>query len=232
MEEVLECKPRLGYWLNFTPEGDEVQHRFGGTPEFAGAGCPRCQRPLLRLLSLDTRDQALELKSPEVPYLHLLYCWTCSIPFGPFSYRLSLDGSVDLLEVPERIVELEHGLEGPYDGYTGVFPLQHVSLVPQSAKQRTVLERHWKSHSDDTDSVLFEPRHQVGGHPFIYNREERSCVECHGRMPLLATICNDAAGNNPWRQDSMNTFTDNGGVQMMFFFCENCYVISAAHSCD
>ena len=124
--------PEWGYWLNFCPPATEVQHDFCGAHDIAGASCPNCKKPLLRLLSLHAEDERLAIDPARNSVVHLLYCWICSIPFGEFSYRLGADGSVELLKVPARY-QYEFGPDGPYDGYTGIFPNQRVSLQPMSA---------------------------------------------------------------------------------------------------
>jgi hypothetical protein len=225
--------PEQGYWLNFSPDANAIQHEFCGQPDIKGASCPNCMKPLLRILSLSAKDPVLTLDYAKTPTIHLLYCWTCSIPYGSFSYRMKQDGSIELLQVPEPMPGTEFGLEGPYEGYIGEFPLCHVSLLPQSDSEREKLKERWSSNAEDeTDDPVFEPRHQVGGYPFIYNPIKLNCPECTGAMKLLASICNDAAGNNPWQSEPSKTFVDNGGVQMFFQFCSNCSVISAAHSND
>ena len=122
--------PRRGHWLNFSPNPGQVQHDFCGAHDIAGATCPYCNKPLLRILSLSAEDPVLNLEQGKTPVVHLLYCWTCSIPFGEFSYRINADGSVEFVHVPERQHDREFGLAGPFDGYKGVYPLCKVSLEP------------------------------------------------------------------------------------------------------
>jgi hypothetical protein len=124
--------PEWGYKLNFSPAGSEVLHEFCGEHNISGAVCPNCDKPLLRPLSLDAKDPVLNFDEARHPIVHLLYCWTCSIPYGEFSYRIGEDGSVKILQVPPRKPDSEFGPEGPYDGYTGVFRNCHVALQPLS----------------------------------------------------------------------------------------------------
>jgi hypothetical protein len=226
--------PEWGYWLDFSPAPDAIQHDFCGSHNISGANCPNCSKPLLRILSLLTADPALRPELSKTPVIHLLYCWTCSIPYDLFSYKLNLDGSVELIEVPSPQTDVvDFGPGGPYDGYTGAFQLQRICLQPQSANEYAQLRKSWAGDSDETEGALFEPRHQIGGYPFIYNPQKRHCPKCAGEMRMLASICNDATGNNAWRRDiPTNTFVDNGGVQMFFLFCPTCAIVSAAHSCD
>ena len=222
-DSQLESNPKQGYLLDFSPAANQVQHDFCGDHEIPGALCPYCNKALLRILSLSAEESALNLNPKKTPFIHLLYCWTCSIPFGVFSYKINPDGGVELLQVPKRIPESEFGIDGPYDGYTGKFPAQKVSLEPLGDKAESSNERD----EDDDDEI----RHQIGGRPFIDNPQSLACPTCSKEMPLLAAICNDATGNDPWQEES-KTFTGNGGVQMIFHFCRDCSVVSAYHSCD
>jgi hypothetical protein len=203
-------------------------HDFCGPHDIAGAFCPNCNKPLLRLLSLYARDGRLHINSDSTSVVHLLYCWTCSIPFGEFSYRLGADGSVELLKVPARY-EHEIGLKGPYGGYTGIFQNRRVSLQPMSTEGQERLERRFLTNSDGNDQSEW---HQVGGYPAINNPSKTSCPLCSLDMPLLAAICDDATGNRPFQVSPQDSFTGNGGVQMVFHFCRNCSVVSAYHSSD
>jgi hypothetical protein len=227
-------EPEWGYWLNFNDHGDQVLHDFCGEHNIVGAFCPNCERPFTRLLSLTTNDTVLNLDPDRLAVVHLLYCWTCSIPFGDFCYRIRRDGAIDLLTLPPRQREAEHGLEGPYDGYTGVFPHRKVSLEFISDQAQSALRTWWHSTQGDIDKLgdLGEPRHQVGGYPFIYNPRKTKCPECDQDMPLFAAVCNDAAGNDPWRTTAHETFVDNGAVQMIFHLCRKCSIVSAYHSCS
>jgi hypothetical protein len=189
---------------------------------------------LLRLLTLDAKDGRLNLDPTRHPLVHLLYCWTCSIPFGEFSYRVNPDGGVELLRVPPRQgPNVEHGEAGPYDGYTGKFPHRQVALRPLSedAQRRLVAHQTDESVYLKSEDDLFEPRHQVGGFPFVLNPTKTLCPVCSAEMPVLAAICDDAAGDRSF--DDAKTFAGSGGgLQMMFQFCRPCSVISAYHSMD
>jgi len=224
--------PRRGHWLNFSPNPGQVQHDFCGAHDIAGATCPYCNKPLLRILSLSAEDPVLNLEQGKTPVVHLLYCWTCSIPFGEFSYRINADGSVEFVHVPERQHDREFGLAGPFDGYKGVYPLCKVSLEPMDEQDDAKLARRAHEEGDEEYDDLFAPRHQVGGSPFIYNPKTLTCPGCSTNMPVLAAICDHASGNNPWQPDESNSFTGNGGAQMVFQFCRDCAIVSAYHSCD
>jgi hypothetical protein len=222
--------PEWGCKLDFSPAASEILHDFCGQHEILGAVCPNCNKPLLRLLSLHSKDPLLNFDHKRHPSVHLLYCWTCSIPYGEFSYEINADGSVKLLEIPPRQPESEFGPEGPYDGYTGVFTARHVALKPLSdAEQRQLKARQAENAPDDIDGYF---GHQVGGYPFIYNPWKAFCPKCSKEMPVLAAICDSATGNNDFSDESGETFTGNSGVQMVFQFCRDCSVISAYHSCD
>jgi hypothetical protein len=107
--------PEVGHWLNFSPNTTDILHDFCGPHDIAGALCPNCNKPLMRLLSLYAKDERLGFDPVRQAVVHLLYCWTCSVPFGEFSYKVGSDGSVEVLQVPPRQPEMEFGQEGPYE---------------------------------------------------------------------------------------------------------------------
>lgn len=64
------------------------------------------------------------------------------------------------------------------------------------------------------------------------NPQTLTCPSCSKEMPVLATICNDATGNDPWKREDSSTFAGNGGVLMVFQLCRDCAIVSAYQSCD
>ncbi|MEO8132205.1 MAG: hypothetical protein ABJF23_03250 [Bryobacteraceae bacterium] len=221
--------PEQGFSFNFCPDPSETVHAFCGPNEIGGAGCPNCSKPLLRLLSLSSTDTRLNVDPAITPALHLLYCWTCSIPYGVFSYRIRKEGTVELLDLPPTW-ESAFGPDGPYDGYTGTFKMKRVGLVPLSAEQVQTQELA----QSDMDFALDLPpqEHQIGGLPAIQNPQTVKCPICSKLSPLLAVICDDATGNQPGEVPASQSFTDNEGTQMVFHFCRDCSVMSAYHSND
>lgn len=222
--------PEWGYKLNFSPSASGHQHDFCGPHDIRGAICSNCNKPLLRLLSLSASDPVLNFDPTSYPVVHLLYCWTCSIPYGEFSYQIDRDGGVKLVEIPPRQPESEFGPEGPYDGFTGLFPAHRVALEPLTDTEQEALETRQAEDGYDNSDLYFG--HQVGGYPMIYNPWKAFCRKCSKEMPLLASICDDAAGNGNFSDEPEKTFTGNNGVQMVFSFCRDCALVTAYHSCD
>ena len=222
--------PELGYWLDFTPDNPEAIHDFCGPHEIRGAQCPYCAKPLLRLLSLNSSDPRLGFDAAKVHTIHLLYCWTCSIPYGEFAYRILPDDGIEILQIPP-IYRYAFGVDGPYESYTGNFPHQRVALMPLSEKEHTQLQAAAISHTEP-EMELATPRHQVGGYPFILNPSVINCPSCSHEIPLLAAICDDATGNGTDDLAPEHTFTGNFGTQMIFHFCRDCSVVMAYHSND
>ena len=219
--------PEWGYWLDFSPAPDAIQHDFCGSHNILGANCPNCSKPLLRILSLLTADPALRPELSKTPVIHLLYCWTCSIPYGTFSYRIRRDGAVELLKLPPTN-EYAFGPDGPYDEYTGVFPIKRVGLVALTKEEQ---RKQQKAQFDvDLALDLFPQKHQIGGFPVILNSQEVVCPVCSNAAPLFAAICDDASGNQPGDVQSSQSFTGNMNVQMVFHYCRGCSVVSAYHS--
>ena len=224
--------PERGYWLNFSPDELEFTHEFCGEHDIPGAVCPNCEKPLLRLLSLNAEDPSPNLDREKTPFVHLFFCWTCALPYDDFTYRVTKDGGIELLEVLSGF-EGAFGKDGPYDRYTGAFPMKKVSLRPQSNAESERLARRWTDEYENADwDELWESRHQVGGCPFIANPEKKNCPVCKTEMPVLANICDSAVDNNSWQTEHHQSFAGNCGVQMVFLFCRDCSVVSGYHCCD
>jgi hypothetical protein len=225
----VEPNPERGFRLDFNPKATERQHDFCGPNEIGGAACPNCSRPLLRLLSLSSTDTRLNVNPAITPAVHLLYCWTCSIPYGPFSYRIHPDGTVEILEAPPAN-EYAFGPDGPYDGYTGDFSPRAVGMVALSNEEQDA-QRAAQSDLDLAHNLPVQA-HQVGGFPMIFNSQAAPCPRCSKLSPFLAVICDDASGNHPGRVAARDSFTGNMGTQMVFHLCHDCSVVSAYQSND
>jgi hypothetical protein len=228
--ERSEGNPATGYWLNFAPASGANLHEFCGLNAIAGAECPNCEKPLLKLAVFCAADPALELDSARMPSLPLLYCWTCAIPYGKFRYSVGSDGSVEILKFAEEY-ETAFGPEGPYDGYTGEFASRSFSLEPQSEEEMSSLRAYAEGTEEDLADGLEDPRHQVGGNAMIYNPQSDTCPKCGSEMPTFAAIADNACGNG-YAESTSESFTDNSGVQTVFLLCRGCSIVSAYHSCD
>ncbi|MCU1235577.1 MAG: hypothetical protein JWP63_3544 [Candidatus Solibacter sp.] len=221
--------PDHGLWLNFSPKPSDSVHHFCGPNDIEGASCPYCRKPLIRVLSLAATDSRLNLDPSKTAKVHLLYCWTCSIPYGVFSYRILNNGSIELLQIPPTW-ESAIGPDGPYDGYTGHYPQKLVALRQLEIAEH---QRQLAAQSDiDLALELMPQKHQVGGFPIIANPQEITCPICSQESPLLAVICDDVSGNQPGEIPAQDSFTDNMGTQMVFHYCRDCSVVSAYHSND
>lgn len=225
-----EGKPATGYWLNFAPPSGAALHEFCGPNTIAGAECPNCQKPLLKLAVLSASDPALELDPAQVPSLPLLYCWTCAIPYGEFRYSVRTDGSVEILTFLDSS-EVAFGPDGPYDEYTGEFPSKQFSLEPQSEDEMSSLQAYAEGIEEDLPDGLDYPRHQVGGNAMIYNPQSDTCPKCGIEMSTFAAIADNACGNGD-AESASESFVDNSGVQTVFLLCRGCSIVSAYNSCD
>ncbi len=94
------ANPSHGLKFIFHPEPFALTHEFCGAADIEGGGCPYCAKPLLRIVSLNSNDSQLNLDPTKVPAVRLLYCWTCSIPYAMFSYRITPRGSVEIIDLP------------------------------------------------------------------------------------------------------------------------------------
>lgn len=222
--------PAAGYWLNFAPPSGANLHELCGPNTTPGADCPNCKKPLLKLAAFAGADPALDLDPEQIPSLPLFYCWTCAIPYGEFRYSVRADGSVEILKFLDSY---EHALgpDGQYDGYTGQFPSKYFSLELQSEPEKNLLKARVAGIEEDLPWEIGHPRHQVGGHPMIYNPQSDTCPKCGMEMLTFASIADNTCGNG-FAERASESFVDNSGVQTVFLLCRACSIVSVYHSCD
>jgi hypothetical protein len=234
--------PRQGYLIEYSDSG---RHAFCGKNGIPGAVCPNCRKPLLRLISLDLADPALEPIGHE-GHLPLLYCWTCNIAQTDFHYQCRNDGT---------IVILHSGYGGststfPYPNYPDYFPGRNAYLRALSCDTEKLFaflncDKCVGAQQDDRNAngdvvmtgavqhslaelnaaELTPPKHQVGGQPRLMDSYRvMRCVRCNQRMHFLASIGDDTG--------SGTGFTNNPFVQVLFHYCRSCRCVGAYHETD
>jgi hypothetical protein len=191
-------------------------HEFCGEAGALGALCSSCARPLVQLLSLDTRDPLLETSLPGLPRIPLLFCWGCRSDRGASFYALTSERAV-----PLRRARRPRSPEWPYADYPSGFPTAPARLVPLPKEVQTHLRglnrRPFISVADEDSR---RPRHQVGGEPLLLAPwRTLTCPRCRRRMPFLAAIADenlDARG-----------FSGNPLAQVLFHLCRACRTLGA-----
>jgi len=206
------CVPARGLLVRpDTPS--EFAHQFCGKHEIRGAACPNCKKPLLRQLTLDTRDPRLECAELGVPFVHLLFCWTCILAQGRTAYQLLPDGGVQLIR--HRSGEPEASI--PYQGYPDAFVGGPCELTPLLEAEQAVLDA-LNAKQVSVPSLpkgqwhLGVPRHQVGGRPrFLQGAPVALCPRCALPLAFLAS-CGDNTCDG-------RGFTGNAFMQTIFMVC-------------
>jgi hypothetical protein len=235
MLESFLSKPTQGYFVKFVETAPLVDqnHIFCGSHDIPGAICPNCEKTLLRFLTLNCKDQRLDLNECLVENVHLLFCWTCNIAQEPFFYEINEQGVC--------LLKYEKGGAGenpPYDNYPIFFPEQKIRLSPISHEEQQALISLNEVDSDKWHVLIDQkaldliknkefhfPKHQIGGIPFIAQWDRNlSCPVCANPMPFLAEIGNDAGGGDE--------FTGNCGIQIIYKFCRTCSTVACYHDCD
>lgn len=208
-----------GYRLRYGREA-KGPHEFCGSHGIAGAMCPNCRKPLLRLVQLSALDPVLAQLGGEMP---LLTCWTCHLVQAPYSYRVGTN------EV--KLIEYRRGgavSDFPYEAYPLAFPLAPAHLEPLEGEliEATVRVNGGRPTNGDLDRDWDRPRHQVGGLPIVQSQggQNPSCPECGKAMPFLASIADDTL--------DPRGFTGNSFVQLFFFVCTSCRVVAAEQDVD
>jgi hypothetical protein len=221
----LVSTPARGFTLQFTNRS-RFEHWFCGEHTIPGAQCPNCRKPLLRMLTLDTRDRRLGLQALGLPHVHLLFCWTCHLAQGETAYRLLPNGGI-------RFVQHRRGGVSktfPYRDYPRAFPGRRFTLAavaPREARTLAALNAGEVSTTSLGRSArqLAMPRHQIGGEPrFLQGTPRRICPRCRHPMTFLASVGDDTLGGSG--------FTGNAFVQVLFLLCERDKIVLSLQQCD
>lgn len=217
--------PARGFTLQFTNRS-RFEHWFCGEHSIPGAQCPNCRKPLLRMLTLDTRDRRLGLQRLGVPHVHLLFCWTCHLAQGETAYRLLPGGGI-------RFVQHRRGGVSktfPYRDYPRAFPGRRFTLAAiAAAEARTLTALNAgelrPNRLGRSAQQLAVPRHQIGGEPrFLQGAPRRACPRCRHPMAFFASVGDDTLGDSG--------FTGNAFVQVLFLLCVRDRIVLSLQQCD
>lgn len=217
--------PARGFSLQFTNRS-RFEHWFCGEHTIPGAQCPNCRKPLLRMLTLDTRDRRLGLQGLGAPHVHLLFCWTCHLAQGETAYRLLPGGGI-------RFVQHRRGGVSktfPYRHYPRAFPGRRFTLVAiAAAEARTITALNAgelrSNRLSRSAQQLAVPRHQIGGEPrFLQGAPRRACPGCRHPMAFFASVGDDTLGDSG--------FTGNAFVQVLFLLCVRDRIVLSLQQCD
>jgi hypothetical protein len=212
-------------------DSDDANHLLGGKSALTGSVCPNCQDGLTRFFSLDLSDKRLQLDYLNLDRLEILYCWPCQLSQVAFSYQPTSDGTVNMLEVGEGPPVKDF----PYPDYPRWFKERNVRLVDMQeelhlAKQqfaylfendRPEIRRRWDILAQDQIETTI---HQFGGVPFLYDYEVPNCLRCSKEMTFLCTV-----EDNTWGEQG---FVGAECVQVVYFICLGCTIITARNECD
>jgi thiol-disulfide isomerase/thioredoxin len=225
---------KQGYFLKYLRKNDETEfsHIFCGSHSVEGAWCPNCQKPLLRFLALDTNDPMLGLEKTPFQWLSLFFCWTCEIAQTPFYYCFAANGDVQLLKYGEGGVQLNF----PTENYPTYFPQAHFRFKPLTEKEQITIKRLNRDQIDEGKPLhLNRPEHQIGGEPFLvqknpdfqtdaWGKKTLTCPKCKKLMPFLVAIGEKTRGKQG--------FSGNEYVQVIFNYCQRDRIICAFQQCE
>jgi len=124
------------------------------------------------------------------------------------------------------------GIPGfPYPNYPESFPSERVELLPITPDIQKIIILMNEGREEECDEFsrkheLYMPKNQIGGIPLLLQgaTENPKCQNCRLSMPFLICISNRASFSN--------RFTDYDYVQVIFYFCSDCQVVSAFQACD
>lgn len=220
-----------GYFIKYRTddeEGSEYRHSFCGQNNIIGGWCPNCAKPLLLFMSLDTSDSRLHKYSIRKIIVPLLYCWTCGISQTPFYYRVINDNEIKILSYGKS----KKYVDFPYAYYPEHFPLARIELNAITNIEQDIISKlnagiinQYLDLSIELQ-YLAEPTHQIGGEPYLVQREfdKVHCCLCNTSMCFFAAVANNCTDNRG--------FIGNDYVQVIFYFCKSCDVLCAIQMCD
>lgn len=214
-----------GYFLGMRVfEGPAV---IGGACALAGAISPNTGLPLTQHAVVKLGANGFAMPNWDLPELHFLYSWKCCISQGDFSYRYT----GGRLEIIEYTAGGDDSDGFPYNDYPVIFPPVQFLLRPVPEEDQDLIRRLNDTRIDqgfrfDSERAgqLSVPTHQFGGLPFLLDPlvGEKRCVVCGFEMELVASI-----GNHCYSRDE--GFFGNDFVQLLFFGCASCRVLSAVN---
>lgn len=214
---TFRCCPSQAYFLqsyDALPAGLPA-HALGG-PETSRESCPRCDRRLWTLLSLDASDRRLELTTTRLIHLPLCVCSVCH----QAQYTIADDGEV--ISIPGSQTDsasfATKQLVPPASS-----PIALHAVPDRIAEARTLAAEGrldeaglWASDYDWNT-----PTNQVGGRPAAAGGKLPSpaCPLCGTNPPFLATIACDIAS-------PVDTAAPDQ-IQVFFFLCRECPAVIA-----
>ncbi|WP_155617095.1 hypothetical protein [Xanthomonas translucens] len=219
-----------GYVVAESSENSSHEAYIGGRCPLPGAVSPNTGAPLTQFARVVQSRDGFAVPGFDEPELHLLYSWKCDIHKGDFSYRY-INGSIEVVEYTTGSDDYE---DFPYPNYPEVFNEVSVGIRRLSDEEMAVIER---LNAPDVDgeykfsgalpSMLSVPQHQFGGVPYLLDTERvrKDCPVCKKEMTVIASV-----GNKNYSTDE--GFVGNDFVQILYFSCSSCKVVSALNFSD
>lgn len=205
------------------------EHLFCGPHDIDGARCPNCEKNLLRFLTLDLTDRRFSGYGINVPVVHLLNCWTCNLAQNPFIYQMQPSGGIEIIKYGRG----GQATDFPYGDYPEYFPAIPPKFRQVNPRAQKALTKVNADYSMDYEFTLPQnlqdllvPMHQIGGEPYLVQKELRnlSCPACSKPLVFFANL-GDKAGDP-------RGFVDNDYVQMIFLVCKHCAILASYQQCD
>jgi hypothetical protein len=203
----------------------------GGRDSLPNAISPYTGEPLLQLASVLVTQDAFWLPRWESKRVYFLYSWTCSIHEGVFSYRQT----GETIEIVEYTGSNKREVDFPYADYPQQFDPVQFDLDPISAADQEILNTLNGPNAADFELKyepgrardLAQPRHQFGGLPFLLQSDAclQTCPICRTDMALIAAIGNE-------NFSTPQGFVGEDFVQVVYWCCEECQLLSAQNFAD
>lgn len=219
-----------GKGFSVAPFGIANDVLFGGCCELSGAISPNTGLALTQFARLRLDQERFWIPAWNLPEIHFLYSWKCKIHEGEFSYRY-VNGAIEVVEFCRGF---ENNDDFPYEDYPLLFDETWHELSVVDDEDHAILVELNNPDGDpdfkyDNDRAwqLSVPRHQFGGVAYLLDPDSlgKCCPICNDEMTVVATIGNDSFSKN-------DGFFGHDFVQVVYWACGPCKVVSAINYCD
>ncbi|WP_211443996.1 hypothetical protein [Collimonas humicola] len=217
-----------GYFAG--PPSESGALMIGGRTSLRGAVSPNTGLALTQFARISLGPGGFLVPGWTLPEMHFLYSWKCKIHEGDFSYRY-VNGEIEIVEFCKGTDDYD---DFPYENYPPFFEQVRLSLQRIEKEDQSIIlklnevdcEPNFK-FNDTRANQLSVPTHQFGGVPYLHfsSAHRKDCVICGHEIPVVASIGNNSYSNN-------EGFSGNDFVQVVYWACSSCNVLSASNFCD
>jgi hypothetical protein len=219
-----------GYIVEYAnDESAEYRHIRFGEHAIPGAWCSNCDKPLMRIMEIDTQDPRLGMMEFPFSRLPLVYCYECSLCLGTLYYKVQHDSSISIIHFEES----DWSSEEAYHEVPQRIPASGVKVRPLTPEEQEFIISGYQTMptcwgpDEQAPEYLYLYGHsdQIGGFPFLDNNwsdYQFNCPRCEREMEFLATFCNSTQNTEMMLAEE--------DPQLVYAYCTHCHVVGTTHT--